>query len=115
MIFCVCHAFASVHRCLVVTYWERADLLALVCNVKCIFVTFPRGILAQVWYLIVSIPNLCRLSYFDYRLIEMAAICGSHLGAAAQTIRFYKETAIRPESSQLKKCLFSGYTFFSVS
>ena len=26
-------------------------------------VTFPRGILGQVWYLIVSFPDLCRLSY----------------------------------------------------
>ena len=26
---CVSHAFASVHCCLVVTCWERADLLAL--------------------------------------------------------------------------------------
>ena len=30
---CVCHAFASVHCCLVVTCWERADLLSLVCDV----------------------------------------------------------------------------------
>ena len=27
---CVCHVFASVHCCLVVTCWERADHLALV-------------------------------------------------------------------------------------
>ena len=27
---CVSHAFASVHCCRVVTYWERADHLALV-------------------------------------------------------------------------------------
>ena len=33
--FCVCYAFvrASVYMCLVVTCWERADLLALVCGV----------------------------------------------------------------------------------
>ena len=62
---CVSHAFASVHYCLVVTLWEKADLLALVCDVYCIFVTFPCGILGQVWYLIVSFPDLCRLSYFD--------------------------------------------------
>ena len=49
---CVCHAFTSVHCCLVVACWERADLLALVCDV-CVFVTFPCGILGQVWYLIV--------------------------------------------------------------
>ena len=30
---CVFHAFASVHYCLVVTCCERADLLALVCDV----------------------------------------------------------------------------------
>ena len=29
----VCHAFASVHCCLVVTCWERTDLLVLVCDV----------------------------------------------------------------------------------
>ena len=32
---------------------------------NCVFVTFPCGILGQVWYLIVSIPDLCRLSYFE--------------------------------------------------
>ena len=31
---------------------------------NCVFVTFPCGILGQMWYLIVSIPDLCRLSYF---------------------------------------------------
>ena len=61
---CVSHAFASVHCCLVDTCWERADLLALVGDVYGIFVTFPCGILDQVWYLIVSFPDLCLLSYF---------------------------------------------------
>ena len=37
-------------------------LLFVVFN--CVFVTFPFGILGQVWYLIVSIPDLCQLSYF---------------------------------------------------
>ena len=59
---CVFHAFAAVHCCLVVTCWERADLLALVGDVYCIFVTFP--CVGQEWYLIVSLPDLCRLSYF---------------------------------------------------
>ena len=31
---CVCHTFASVHCCLVATFWERADLLALVYDIK---------------------------------------------------------------------------------
>ena len=56
--------FASVHCCLVVTCWERADPLAPLGDVNCIFVTFPCGILGQVWYLIVSFPDLCHLSYF---------------------------------------------------
>ena len=30
-----------------------------------VFVTFPCGILGQVWYLIVSFPNLCHHSYLD--------------------------------------------------
>ena len=58
----VSHAFPSVHCCLVVTCWERADLLALIGDVYCIFVTFPSGILGRVWYLIVSFPDLCHLS-----------------------------------------------------
>ena len=58
---CVSHAFASVHCCFMVTCWERANLLALVGDVYCIFVTFPCGILGQVWFLTVSFPDLCLL------------------------------------------------------
>ena len=50
--------------CLVVTCWERADLLALVCGVQLSVCNFPIGILGQVWFLIVSIPDLCALTYF---------------------------------------------------
>ena len=57
---CVCHSFASVHCCHEVTCWERVDLLALVCDVNCTFVTFPCGLLGQVN---VSIPDLCPHSY----------------------------------------------------
>ena len=41
--------------------------MASVCDVHCNFVTFPFGILGQVWYLIVSIPDSCCLSdlYYD--------------------------------------------------
>ena len=70
---CVSHVFASVQCCLVVTGWERAFLLALVDDVYCIFVTFPYGILGQVWYMTVSFPDLCRLSDFNntgYAAIE---------------------------------------------
>ena len=60
--------FPSVHCCLVVTWRERADLLALVCDVYCDFVTFPFGILGQVWYSIVLIPDPCCLPYFAWIL-----------------------------------------------
>ena len=43
-LFCLVFAMslcASVYMCFVVTFWERADLLALVCGVYCEFVTFP--------------------------------------------------------------------------
>ena len=40
------------------TYWLSFVMF------YCVFVTFPCGILGQVWYLIVSIPDLCCLSYF---------------------------------------------------
>ena len=32
---------------------------------NCEVVTFPIGILGQVWWLIVSIPDLCPFSYID--------------------------------------------------
>ena len=41
----------------VLTSW----LSFVVSNVVC---HFPIGILGQVWYLIVSIPDLCTLTYF---------------------------------------------------
>ena len=41
---CVCHAFAAVHCCLVVTCWEGAGLLALACDVKLSFCHVP------MWY-----------------------------------------------------------------
>ena len=71
------HAFASVHCCLVVTCWERADLLALVGDVfYCIFVIFPCGILGQVRYLIVWFPDLCLLSYFYKNIQPQKIIIG---------------------------------------
>ena len=64
----LCHVLvmllcASVYCCLVVTCWERADLLALVCDVLLWVYYFLIGILGQVWYLIASITDPCPLSY----------------------------------------------------
>ena len=60
----VCPAVLSVPCSLVVTCWERAYLLALLYVMfSCDFVTFTYGVLVQMWYLIVSIPDLCLLPY----------------------------------------------------
>ena len=61
---CRCHEFLSVHCSLLVTCWERADLLALLYVMfSCVFVTSPCGVLGQVWCLIVSIPDLYLHAY----------------------------------------------------
>ena len=56
-------------RLFIAALWSHAGkglafwLLFVMFN--CVFVTFQYGIPGQVWYLIVSIPNLCHLSYFN--------------------------------------------------
>ena len=45
-----------------------AHFMFLCACIRLNFVTFPCGILGQVWYLIVLIPDLCRLTYFSYVL-----------------------------------------------
>ena len=60
-LFCLVFAmplWTSIYMCLVVTCWERADLFAPFCGVLC---WLPIVILGQVWYSIVSIPDLCTL------------------------------------------------------
>ena len=61
---CVCCAF--VYVCLLAPCGRLlgAGLLALVCGVSLCVCHFHIGILGQVWYLIVSIPDLCILTYF---------------------------------------------------
>ena len=45
---------------------------------NCVFVTFPCGILGQVWCLIVLILDLCHLSNFSY--LSSAAVVIEALG-----------------------------------
>ena len=60
--------FVMLSRLLIAALWSPAGkgltswLSFVVLN--CVIVTFPFGILGQVWNLIVSIPDLCPLSYF---------------------------------------------------
>ena len=63
--FCVCHDILSVHCSLVVTCWDRTGHLALLYVMFYnIFFTFLCGVLGQTWYLLVSIPGICILTYF---------------------------------------------------
>ena len=65
----VCYTFLSVPCSLVVTCWERADLLVLLyVMILCVFFTCPYGVLGQVLYLIVLIPDLCLHSNVDQDL-----------------------------------------------
>ena len=60
--------FVMLSRRFIAALWSPAGqglaswLLFVMFN--CVFVTFPCGIHGQVWYLIVSIPDLCRFSNF---------------------------------------------------
>ena len=38
---------------------------------SCVFVTFPYVVLGHVWYLTVSIPDLCLLHYFKEDITNM--------------------------------------------
>ena len=48
-----------------VTCWKRLTSWLFFVMYNCVFVTFPCDILGQVWYLIVSIHDLCNLSYIE--------------------------------------------------
>ena len=66
--FRVCRAVLSVHSSLVVTCCEMALLYVVF---SCVFITYPCGILGQVWCLIVSIRDLCLLPYFVMKKIRL--------------------------------------------
>ena len=65
----LCLVFVMLSRLFIAVLWTPAGkgltswVLFVMFNF--VFVTFPCGILGQVWYLIVMIPDLCCLSYFD--------------------------------------------------
>ena len=62
---CVCH----LSRLFTAALWSSVGkgLTSWLSFVKfnCVFVTLSCGILGQMWYLVVSIPDLYHLSYFN--------------------------------------------------
>ena len=67
--FFVCLLFLMLLRLFIAALWSAAGKVLtswlLLMIFFCIFVIFPCGILGQMWYLIVSFPGLCRLSYLN--------------------------------------------------
>ena len=69
LLLCVFFVFAMLSCLFIAALWspagKGASLLALLYVVlSCAFVTFQCGVLGQVWCLIVSIPDICLLTYF---------------------------------------------------
>ena len=62
-------------RLFIAVVWSPAEkgltswLLFVMFN--CVFITFPCGILGQVWCLIVSFPDLWRFSYLDTQELDV--------------------------------------------
>ena len=66
----LCLVFVMLSRLFIAALWSPAgkgltSWLSFV-MFNCVFVTFPCGILGQLWYFIVAILDLCPLSYFNY-------------------------------------------------
>ena len=64
-----CIVFVMLLRPFIAALWSPTGIgltsLFSFMVLNCVFVTFPCCILCQVWYLILSIPDLCSLPYFD--------------------------------------------------
>ena len=59
-------------RLFITAMWSLAGYVLtsrlLIMMFNCVFVTFPCGILGQVCYLIVSIPDICHIFYFEIQI-----------------------------------------------
>ena len=68
----LCLVFVMLSRLFVAALWSPAgegltSWLSFV-MFNCVFVILPCGILGQVWFLIVLIPDLCYRSYFYFKV-----------------------------------------------
>ena len=60
---------------------------------SCDFVTFPCGVLGQVWYLIVLIPDLCCLPYLEIMSKKYLKINTTHAGCSYYVLQRRSQTA----------------------
>ena len=74
--FCyLCFVFVMLSGLLIAALWSPAgkgltSWLTCICDGFLGFVTFPCGVLGQVWYLLVSISDICPLPYFVKQVFE---------------------------------------------
>ena len=89
---CLCHIVLSVSCSHVVTYWEKADLSALLyVTFFFVFVTFPYGVLERVWNFIIPIPDLCLLPYFVlFACVDIKMLRRVHVLSAIQDQSRYR-------------------------
>ena len=75
----LCLVFLMLSCLFIAALWSPAGKgPALVGDVYCVFVTIPCGIRGQVWYLIVSFPDLCRFSYlYNINIHSGCSVCRS--------------------------------------
>ena len=106
---------------LVVTCWERSDFLALLyvmfflhsqithLTQDTIWKTFPYGVLGQVRYLIVWIPDLCLLHYlclmYTYAKFDQNIPCGSRVTQWAFSLKEHD----RPKWCSATHCHLFAY------
>ena len=70
--------------CLCARYVPCDHLLGKICPLgsrlwcQTVSLSLPIGILGQVWYLIVSIPDLCTLTYFNSQLSLKCILQGAN-------------------------------------
>ena len=97
--------YLSLQYCLVSVLQPCGHMLGLlgspVCNVFLCFITFPCGILGQVLYLIVLIPDFCLITFIFTKLLLM--VC--------KIIQLFQMDYItldsRIKSTHTKKLIFS--------
>ena len=75
----LCLVFGMLSRPFIAALWSpgRKGLTSWLSFVmfNCVFFTFPCGILGQVWYLILLIPELCPLHYIIFIILNQNLYC----------------------------------------
>ena len=69
---------------------------------NCDFATFPCGLLGQVWFLIVLIPDPCCLSYFDTNAYNLPASQNENVVVSGHGCHTALEFSVKAKENQDK-------------